>query len=82
MLNYKYKTEGFDLWRCVVSEGLDDSYKRIRVRVQLMGDSFFRIDADVFIKAVMGYRCKPWSCTFKASKTGVRNEFLTPVNSF
>lgn len=56
MLNYNYKTEGFDLWRCVVSEGLDDSYKRIRVRVQLMGDSFFRIDADVFIKAVMGYR--------------------------
>ena len=44
--------------------------------------SFFRIIADVFIKAVMGYRFEPRSLTFKASKTGVRNKFLTPVNSF
>ena len=44
--------------------------------------SFFRIIADVFIKAVMGYRFEPRSLTFKASKTGVRNTFLTPVNSF
>ena len=70
MLNYKYKTEGFDLWRCVVSEGLDDSYKRIRVRVQLMGNSLFRIDADVFIKAVMGYRFEPWVSHLQSLKNG------------
>ena len=81
MLNI-YKTEGFDLWLGWFKKDEDDSYKRIRVRVQLMEISFFRIIADVFIKVVMGYRLEPRSLTFKASKTGVRNEFLTPVNSF
>jgi len=48
----------------------DDSYKRIRVRVQLMVISFFQIIADVFIKAVMGYRLEPWVSHLQSLKNG------------
>ena len=48
----------------------DDSYKKIRVSVQLMVISFFRIIADVFIKAVMGYRLEPWVSHLQSLKNG------------
>ena len=70
MLNYKYKTEGFDLWLGWFKKDEDDSYKRIRVRVQLMVISFFRIIADVFIKAVMGYRFEPRVSHLQSLKNG------------
>ena len=65
-----YKTEGFDLWLEWFKKDEDDSYKRIRVRVQLMEISFFRIIADVFIKAVMGYRLEPWVSHLQSLKNG------------
>ena len=79
MLNNK--TEGFDLWLGGLRRvgGYLIQYIEVWFLIEV---SFFRIIADVFIKAVMGYRFEPRSLTFKASKTGVRNEFLTPVNSF
>ena len=64
-----YKTEGFDLWLGWVKK--DECYLIKYIEVWFWIDvSFFRIDADVFIKAVMGYRLEPWGSHLQSLKNG------------